>query len=267
MTSQTKRMATVLMVTAAAAAATPAAAHAALLAPAGPWPTTIAGAVNPLAGTPFVANGGNATHNASLRVWLPRGHARLTSMTRTIGGQTAVRGRLRNLDSRRSISGATVQLTVQDGQGGDWSVIGGARTNRKGVFRAVLPAGGSRRVAVLYWPDATAGLPVFSRRLLVRATARVYLRTTMLKGHVILYRGRVSGAPIPDGGLVLAAEVRNGRVWNTVRIVRTQASGRFVARYRFKYGGRRYKVRALVPAQPSWPFYSGHSQLQRVRSR
>jgi hypothetical protein len=265
MTSQAKRMITVLAVMAAAAA--PTAARAALIAPAGPWPTTIAGATNPLGGTSFFANGGNATHNASLRVWLPRGRAHLASIARVVGGRTAVRGRLQNRDNRRSISGATVQLIAQEGPGGDWSVVAVARTNRKGVFRAVLPAGGSRRVAVLYWPDASAGLPLFSRRLLVRATPRVYLRTTMLKGHVILYRGRVSGAPIPDGGLVLAAEVRNGRVWNTLRIVRTQASGRFVARYRFKYGGRRYKVRALVPAQPSWPFFSGHSQPQRVRSR
>jgi len=89
----------------------------------------------------------------------------------------------------------------------------------------------------------------------------------MLKRHAILYRGRVSGAPIPPGGLVVAAQVRNGRVWTTVRIVRTQPSGRFVARYRFKYGDRRYQVRALVPAQPSWPLYSGPSQSHRVRSR
>jgi hypothetical protein len=265
MRSQTKRIVTVLAVM--TASAVPAAAHAALIAPPGPWPTTIAGATNPLAGTPFSENGGYATPNASLRVWLARGHSHLASIRRSIGGRVVVRGQLRNRDNRRSISGATVQLTAQAGQGGDWAVVGAARTNRRGAFRAALPVGGSHRVAALYWPGAAAAAPVFSRRLLVRATARVFLKTTMLKGHVILYRGRVSGAPIPDGGLVLAAEVRNGSVWNTVRIVRTRASGRFVARYRFKYGGRRFTVRALVPAQPSWPFYSGHSQLQRVRSR
>lgn len=267
MTSQTQRMVTVLAVTIATVA--PTAAHAALIVPPGPWPAAIAQATNPLVGTPFISNGGNASLNASLRIWLPEGGSHMTSITRSVGGRTVVRGQLRNRDSRRSISGATVQLTAQDAtQGGDWLVVGVARTNRRGAFRAVLPpGGGSRRVAVLYWPTVAAGVPVFSRRVLVRASARVYLKTTMLAGHEILYRGRASGAPIPPGGLVLAAQVRNGPFWNTVRLARTQASGRFVARYRFKYGGRRYQVRALVPAQPSWPLYSGHSQLQRVRSR
>lgn len=264
MTSKTKQIVTALAVT---TAVMPAVAHAGLIAPAGPWPTTITQATNPLAGTAFSSNGANATQNASLRVWLPRGKAHLASITRAIGGRIVVRGQLRNRDTRRSISGATVQLTAQAGEGGDWSIVGVARTNRKGAFRTVLPASGSGRIGVIYWPAITSDVPLFSRRLLVRATARVYVKATMLKRHAILYRGRVSGAPIPPGGLVVAAQVRNGRVWTTVRIVRTQASGRFVARYRFKYGDRRYQVRALVPAQPSWPLYSGPSQLHRVRSR
>ena len=120
---------------------------------------------------------------------------------------------------------------------------------------------------MLYWPDVNAGGPVFSRRLLVRASARVYLKTSMLRRRRIVFRGRVSGAPIPAGGVLVAAQVRNGRNWATVRLVRTLPSGRFVARYRFKFAARRFRVRALVPAQPAWPLYSGHSHSRRVTSR
>lgn len=262
MTRHPKRVGALISAT--AAAATPAVAHATLLAPAGPWPAPVAGATNPLIGTPFVFNGGQATPNASLRVWLPHGSSRRMAITRTIGGRTVVRGRLRSRDSRRSISGATVQLAAQNTDGGDWYVAAVARTTRKGGLRAVLPPGPTRRVAVIYWPQITSPAPVFSRRLLVRASARVYLKTSMLKRRRIVFRGRVSGAPIPAGGLVLAAQVRNGRTWATVRLVRTQASGWFVAHYRFKYASRRFRVRALAPAQPAWPLYSGHSRPQRV---
>jgi hypothetical protein len=252
---------------AAATASTPAPARAELLPPPGPWPTPVAGAVNSLAGTPVALNGVHATQNASLRVWLAFRGARRTAVTRAVGGLTVIRGRLRNRDDRHSISGATLQLAAQLVDRGDWFIAGNAHTNRRGEFRAVLPTGPTHRIAALYWPTATSTSPIYSRRLLVRATARVRLTTSMLRGRRIVYRGHVVGAPIPPGGLVVAAQVRNGRSWATVRIVRTLASGRFTARYRFKHPERRYQVRALVPTQPSWPLYSGHSQPRLVRTR
>lgn len=257
----------VAVIVVAIAATAPTAARADLLPPPGPWPAPVVGATNPLAGTPFVYNGGYATQNAAARVWLAVGGSRRTSMTRPVGARTVVRGRLVNRDNLRGISGAAVQLAAQPITGGEWFLVDVARTNSTGRFRAVLPAGPTCRVAALYWPAATSATPVYSRRLVVRARARVYLKTSLLRGHRIVYRGRVSGAPIPDGGLVVAAQVRNGPVWATVKLVRTFASGRFVARYRFKYGGRRFHVRALVPAQPAWPLYSGRSLTQRVTSR
>jgi len=267
MTTTSRRVVALTAISAVSAAAAPSGAQATLVAPPGPWPATVIGATNPLTGTPFVFNGAHATHSASLRVWLPHRAARRAAIARVIGRKTVVRGRLRNRATHRSISAAALQLAAQHAAGGDWYVVGAARTNRRGRFRAVLPPGPSRRIAVLYWPDVTAPGPVFSRRLLVRASARVYLKTTMLTRHRIVFRGRVSGAPIPSGGLVVAAQVRNGRAWATVRLVRTLPSGRFVARYRFKYADRRYQVRALAPAQPAWPLYSGHSQPRRLRSR
>lgn len=264
MTPSTRRT-VALAITLLATSAT-ATAHATLLPAAGPWPAPVSGATNPLIGTPFVFNGGHATPNASLRAWLPAGRSRRTDTTRTIGASTIVRGRLRNRDSGRSISGATVELAAQDVTAADWLLVGPARTNRKGEFRVVLPPGLTRRVAVTYWPTVSAASPVYSRRLLVRAKARVDLTTTM-RGRSILYRGHVSGALIPAGGLVVAAQIANGRGWVTVRLVRTQPSGRFVARYRFNSSGRTFRVRALAPSQPAWPLYSGYSQTRRARPR
>jgi hypothetical protein len=254
------------VLTAAIAAGAPDAAHAKLLPPAGPWPAPVVGVSNPLTGTQLAFNGAYATPNASLRVWLPLGRFSATAITRAVGGRTIIRGQLRSRDTRRSISGAAVQLAAQNVDGGDWYLAGAARTSHTGRFRAVLSPGPTRRVAVLYWPHISAAGPVFSRRLLVRASARVFLRTSV-RGRRITYRGRVSGAAIPSGGLLIAAQVRNGPSWVTVRLVRTHVSGRFVARYRFKYAGRRFAVRALAPSQAAWPLYSGHSHSRQVRTR
>jgi hypothetical protein len=256
---------TIALIAATAALAVPAVAHAELLPPPGPWPAPVSGASNPLKGTQFTFNGAAATANATLRVWLAGGRS---ALTRPAGARTILRGRLRDSTSRRPVSGAIVQLAAHNAtDGGDWYLTGVTQTNHNGEFRAVLPAGPTRRIAAVYWPSVNATLPVFSRRLLVRASAHVYLRTAMLEGRRIVYRGRVSGAPIPPGGLLVAAQVKNGGSWATVRLPRTDASGNFVARYRFKHAGRRLHVRAYVPSQPAWALYSAHSHPNTVRSR
>jgi hypothetical protein len=263
----TRRRAAVVII-AAAAAAVPAIAHARLLPALGPWPAPVANATNPLNGTPFALNGEQAAQNASLRVWLPAGASRQPAVTRAFGARTIVRGRLTNRDTDRPISGATVQIAANNvNDGADWYLAGTVRTNASGVFRAVLPAGPTRRVAAVYWPTISATLPLFSATVVVRTSARVYLKTAMLEGRRIVYRGQVSGAAIPPGGLLVAAQVKNGASWATVALIRTYQSGRFVARYRFKHAARRFEVRASVPAQPAWPLYTGHSHTTTVTSR
>jgi len=237
-----------------------------LLPPPGPWPAPVVGATNPLLGSPFGANGGHASANVSLRVWLPSGRQRRAAITRPIGWGTVVRGRLRDRISGRSIGGATLQLAAQNVDGGDWYLAGIARTNRKGRFRALLPPGPTRRSAILYWPFVDSPGPLYSRRLLVRASARVYLKTTA-RGRSVLFRGKVSGDAIPPGGVLVAAQVRNAGAWVSVRLVRTKPDGSFRARYRFKYRNRRFVVRATAPSQPDWALYSGSSRQRTIRTR
>jgi hypothetical protein len=237
-----------------------------LLPPPGLWPAPVVGATNPLEGTPSAANGAPASADVALGVWLPSGHRHREEITRTMGDSAIVRGRLRDRATRRSIRAAVVQLAAQNVSGGDWYLAGVTSTNRKGGFKAVLPPGPTRRVAILYWPFMNSPAPVYSRRLLVRSAGRVYLKT-IVRGRSVLFTGRVSGDAIPPGGLLVAAQVRNGGAWVSVRLVRTQPSGRFRARYRFKYGNRRFLVRATAPSQPGWPLYSGSSRPQLILTR
>jgi len=176
---------------------------------------------------------------------------------------------MRNPDTRRAISGAMVTLVAQDVYASQWIAIGNFRTSRRGRFRAVVPATVRHlRVAVIYYPAVTSAVPIFSRRLLVRSGARVWLGAPYRKGRVVRFRGHVSGASVPASGLVVALQVRNtfGR-WVTARLSRTRPDGRYVIRYRFPRRAR-LTVRVRVPGdQLGWPLYAGTSPHVRMRVR
>jgi hypothetical protein len=238
-------------------------ADAKLIPPPGPWPTTVTGATNPLIETPFSTNGGNATPNASLRVWLPFGGQRLTAITRAVGQYTVVRGQLRNRDTHRAISGATLTVAVQNVYApAAWTTLMSTRTNRRGDFRADLGPGYHRRVAILYYPTINSVAPIFSRRLLIRAQSQVALGKPFHQGRTYRFDGQVSAGfvPIPSGGLTIALQVRNrsGR-WVSARLARTNALGRFRIRFTFP-SATTLAVRVLVPAQNDWALYAGQSR-------
>lgn len=261
----TRRLLAAALAAGTVAVFSPVSAHAGLIPPASPWPAPVAGATNPLIGTRFVLNGGYATANASLRVWLPVGGKQRTKITRTIGERTVLRGQLHNRDTRRAIRGATVTVAAESVYGGGWVALGNLRTDRDGLFRVTLPPGGSARAAILYWPTVNASAPVYSRRLLVRASGRVNLaRPYSGKHRSFRFDGRVSGAPIPPSGLLVALQVRNRHGnWVTARLDRTNSAGRYRVRYRFTSG--RLTVRVRVPAQTGWPLFGGESQPRHIR--
>lgn len=252
-----------------AAALTPATATAGLIPPAGPWPTNVTGAANPLIGTPFAFNGSYATPNAELRIWLPVHGRKVMQLTRTVGFQTRIRGRLRNRDNRRSIGGATLTLAQQNVYAPEWTALVNVQTDRKGNFRATLPPGYHRRIGAFYYPTVSSTSPVFSRRVLLRAKSRVDLTRPFGKGRSYRFDGQVAGGILtpPTSGLLIALQVRNrSGNWVTARLRRTTASGRYRIRYRFPSRGT-LRVRVLVPSQTDWPLFAGASVIRTIRPR
>lgn len=258
-----------LMTTTGGAALAPPTADAKLIPPPGPWPTTVNQAGHPLAGTTFAPQGGAYTpRDADLRVWTPSHGKRLMTITRTVGDETVIRGRLRNRATRHSIAGATVTLVMQDVHAGEWNAIANATTNRSGAFRMILPPGYHRRAAVLYYP-AIGAAPIFSRRLLIRAKTRVDLTIPVHNRRAYRFDGHVSAGdvPVPPSGLLLALQVRNRRgTWITARLARTTPTGRFRIRYTFPTPGR-LKIRITVPSQTAWELYAGHSPTRTIAPR
>jgi hypothetical protein len=251
------------------AAIAPAPAAAGLIPAAGAWPAPITGAGSPLTGTPYVLNGAHATANARLGIWLSVGGKTGTAITRRVSERTMVGGELVNRDTYRAITGAAVTLVAEDVYVGQWVAIGSLRTDRDGRFRAVLPATARHlRVAVIYYPFVTSTMPMYSRRVLVRAGARVWLAKPRGSRRAVGFHGRVGGAPVPAGGLLVALQVRNGfGRWVTARLARTLPDGRYRIGYRFPRRGR-LAVRVLVPGrQPGWPLYAGASAPVPIRLR
>lgn len=263
-----RRAAAALALAAIATLTAPAVAGARLIAPPGPWPTNIAGASNPLLGTPFALNGTHATSNAELRVWLDFRRQQHTVRTVTVGRQVTVQGRLRNRDSRRSIASAIVTLVSQTVDAPGWTALANPATDRKGRFAARIALGYHQRFAVIYYPAVTSTSPLFSRRVLARTKSAVKLQRPYHRRRAYRFDGRVSGGivPVPPSGLLIALQVRNRTGWVTARIAKTTASGRFRVRYTFPRAAR-LNIRVRLPAQTAWPLYAGHSQLRTIHPR
>lgn len=250
------------------AAILPAPANAGLVPPAGVWPTNVQGARNPLTGTPFLYNGGYASATPSFHVWFSvRGRHRKI-VNGAVGRRVVLHGRLRNLGVHHSIGHAIVTIAAQNVYSGAWYAGVNVATNRKGRFRVAVPVSTHTRLAAFYYPTVNSATPAFSRRVLIKAKSRVYIaRPYRAKHRRFRFDGKVSGAAIPQGGLLVVLQVRNRRGnWISPRLGRTSPSGRFRMRYRFPGGGR-FLVRVRAPAQPAWPLFGNTSANKRIHVR
>ena len=81
-------------------------------------------------------------------------------------------------------------------------------------------------------------------------------------------RVRSRGAPIPRRGKLVAIQYLEERThhWRPVLIVRTDRSGRFRRRYRFRYitSPTVIRLRATALAEERWPYAPGSSRTVTV---
>ena len=84
-------------------------------------------------------------------------------------------------------------------------------------------------------------------------------------------RVRTLGAPLPRRGKLVAIQYyeEEAKRWRPVLVTRSDHSGRFHARYRFRYvsGTARIRLRAAVLPEERWPYAPGasHPILLRVQ--
>ncbi|HEY7455818.1 MAG TPA: hypothetical protein VH703_00970, partial [Solirubrobacterales bacterium] len=147
------------------------------------------------------------------------------------------------------------------------------RSGPHGGFRLSLPAGPSRRITVVFpggrglAPSRRPALALRVRGGLTLSAAPRRVRT----GSSLRLWGRVRarGAPLPRRGKLVAIQYYESaaRRWRPVLVTRSDHSGRFRARYRFRYivGMARIRLRALALAEERWPYAPGASRPIAVR--
>ena len=73
--------------------------------------------------------------------------------------------------------------------------------------------------------------------------------------------------PLPPTGKLIELQVRQpSGEWTTFRTLRTDSSGRWALRYRFRYVAcdTRYRLRVRIPGEAGYPFDTGVSRRHAV---
>jgi hypothetical protein len=200
-------------------------------------------------------------------------HRRGPSVTVPFGAAAKLSGRLLNA-AGAGLAGRHLRVVSRPSHGAlvD-SHLDTVVTGPHGGFALALSPGPSRRITVVFAgaPDLDrARRPALALRVrgaLALAAAPRDLRT----GESVRLWGRVRtrGAPLPRRGKLVAIQYYEdeARLWRPVLVTRTDHSGRFHARYRFRYivGSARIRLRAVALAEERWPYVPGASRPVTVR--
>ena len=194
-------------------------------------------------------------------------------LTIPFGSAATLSGRLINADGA-GLAGRALRIVTRPSRGAlTKRRVDEVRTGSHGGFRLQLAAGPSRRITVSFAGEERLD---GSRRpgiaLRVRGGLRLEAAPTAVRtGEVVHFFGRVRthGAALPRRGKLIAIqyyEAEAGR-WRPVLFVRSDNSGHFRARYRFRYvsGAARIRFRALALAEERWPYSTGASAALIVR--
>jgi hypothetical protein len=146
-------------------------------------------------------------------------------------------------------------------------------TGPHGGFKLALRVGPSRRITISFAGERglePARRAALSLRVRGSATFKAAPRS-LRNGRTVRLWGRVRtrGAPIPRRGKLIAIQYyeSESRLWRPVLVTRSDHSGRFRARYRFRYitGSAQIRLRAVALAEERWPYAPGASRPVLVR--
>jgi hypothetical protein len=195
------------------------------------------------------------------------------ALTVPFGAPARLGGRLVRADGA-GLAGRELRVIARPSRGAVASVETlSVLTGEHGGFELELEPGPSRQVSAFFTGDRglePAGRPSLDLR--VRSGVTLAAKPLSLStGEMVRLRGRVRtrGAAVPRRGKLIAIqylEAASGR-WRPVLVTRSDRSGRFRARYRFRYvsGTARVRLRATALAEERWPYAPGSSRPLTVQ--
>ena len=198
-----------------------------------------------------------------------RGEKRLRARIRLRPGHgVRLRGRLRTAEGN-PITDAEVlvysQVTALPGA--PMLAVASLHTSKRGYFRYRAPAGPTRTLTFRFNGTATVRPSVQRVRLVVPAQGFIKAnRHRLINGETIRFRGRVGSFPLPSVGKLVLIQVLQRNAWRTFMTRRTDAAGRWHARYRFSgtRGHAVYRFRIHIPREAGFPYEPGSSHSIKV---
>jgi hypothetical protein len=196
-----------------------------------------------------------------------------TELTVPFKAGAMLSGRLVDADGA-GLAGRTLRVVSRPSRGALRKArVDTVGTGSHGGFRLRLPAGTSRRIAVAFKGEER--LDGASRSpLTLRVRGGVDFQATphaLSTGETVRFRGRVRtlGAPLPRRGKLVSVQYfeEETKRWRPVLVTRTDHSGRFRARYRFRYvsGTASIRLRAAALSEERWPYAPGASRPVTVQ--
>lgn len=196
-------------------------------------------------------------------------------VTVPFGAGASLSGRLLDADGA-GLAGRRLRVVSRPSRGAlTGPRVDTIRTGAHGGFELALPPGPSRRISVAFTGGeglAVARRPALALRVRGGATLSIAPRSLRTGQSLHLWgRVRARGAPVPRRGKLVAIQYYEdeARLWRPVLVTRSDHSGRFRARYRFRYisGTARIRLRAVALAEERWPYAPGASRPVTVEVR
>lgn len=180
------------------------------------------------------------------------------------GRRPRVRGRLTTEDGTPLANAEVCVAARNQSARSSLRQIGTTQTNDKGRFFFRLPRGPSRRVHFVSRTPAGAA----SARVAVRVKAPVKVRPSrrsLRNGERLVLRGKV-GKPLPRRGVLVELQSRRSTGWQTFGTTTARRKGRFRFGHTFTrtFGVQRFRLRARVPRQSTYPYATGASKPVKV---
>lgn len=146
--------------------------------------------------------------------------------------------------------------------------IGTVTTSHTGRFSFKVAKGPSRIVSFRYAGTRTVRADVADVAVRVRAsTSFTVSRRSVVNGQAVTFSGRLRGANVPAEGKLVALQARSRGRWRPFATTRASPqNGRWTYAYRFDgtRGKVRYRFRARVLREATYPFTTGTSGTRRV---
>jgi hypothetical protein len=183
------------------------------------------------------------------------------------GKRVVARGNL-EADDGAPLADAVVDIYAQPATAGSgFDRIAALRTDPKGAFEYVVPAGTSRAVRFRFDGSGRHRSSEAVVTVKVPAASTISAAPRRLRnGRSVVLRGRIRSLPIPAAGKVLDLQAFYRGRWRTFATPRAKKDGRWSYRYRFgaTRGTVTYPFRVLIRPESAYPYDLGLSPTVRV---